>query len=125
MLCSKRASAAISVPGLEANRHSICRYLWETWSPTWEYTDAAYEASAPSFDNPDFVDIVIHSYRHRHGYAPGEERFLADERRLAARPPMGVPAIVLRGADSGFGPPSPVILRATRPVSPTSSPGAS
>ena len=93
--------------GLEANRHSICRYLWETWSPTWEYTDAAYEASAPSFDNPDFVDIVIHSYRHRHGYAPGEDRFLADERRLAARPPIGVPAIVLRGADNGFGPPSP------------------
>ena len=93
--------------GLEANRHSICRYLWETWSPTWEYTDEAYEASAPSFDNPDFVDIVIHSYRHRHGYAPGEERFLAAERRLAERPPIGVPAIVLRGADSGFGPPSP------------------
>ena len=93
--------------GLEANRHSICRHLWETWSPTWEYTDAAYEASAPSFDNPDFVDIVIHSYRHRHGYAPGEERFLAVERRLAERPPIGVPAIVLRGADSGFGPPSP------------------
>ena len=93
--------------GLEAHRHAICRHLWETWSPTWEYTDAAYEASAPSFDNPDFVDIVIHSYRHRHGYAPGEERFLAVERRLAERPPIGVPAIVLRGADSGFGPPSP------------------
>ena len=93
--------------GLEANRHAICRYLWETWSPTWEYADAAYEASAPSFDNPDFVEVVIHSYRHRHGYAPGEERFLAVERRLAERPPIGVPAIVLRGADSGFGPPSP------------------
>ena len=50
---------------------------------------------------------MIHSYRHRHGYAPGEERFLAVERQLAERPPIGVPAIVLRGADSGFGPPSP------------------
>ena len=93
--------------GLAANRHAICRYLQETWSPTWEYTDEAYEATAPSFDNPDFVDVVIHSYRHRHGYVPGEERFLAVERRLAERPPIGVPAIVLRGADSGFGPPSP------------------
>ena len=93
--------------GLEANRRDICRYLWETWSPTWRYTDEAYDRSAASFDNPDFVDIVIHSYRHRHGYAPGEERFLAVERRLAERPPIGVPAIVLRGADSGFGPPSP------------------
>ena len=93
--------------GLDANRHAICRYLQETWSPTGEYTDEIYGRTAPSFDNPDFVDVVIHSYRHRHGYAPGEERFLAVERRLAERPPIGVPAIVLRGADSGFGPPSP------------------
>ncbi|MDP7480648.1 MAG: alpha/beta fold hydrolase, partial [Vicinamibacterales bacterium] len=51
--------------GLEANRRDIIRYLWDTWSPGWEYTDAAFERSAPSFDNPDFVDVVIHSYRHR------------------------------------------------------------
>ncbi len=93
--------------GLEANRHAICRHLQETWSPTGEYSDEIYGRTAPSFDNPDFVDVVIHSYRHRHSYAPGEERFLAVERRLAERPPIGVPAIVLRGADSGFGPPSP------------------
>ena len=93
--------------GLEANRHAIVRYLWETWSPTWEYTDEAYNRSAPAFDNPDFVDVVIHSYRHRHGYAPGEERFLDVERQLAERPPIHVPAIVLRGNDSGFGRPSP------------------
>ena len=92
--------------GLEANRHAICRYLWETWAPRWEYTDEVWERSAPSFDNPDFVDVVIHSYRHRHGYVPGEERFLDVERRLAERPPIRVPAIVLRGAESGFGRPS-------------------
>ena len=93
--------------GLEANRRDICRYLWTTWAPTWQFTDETYERSAVSFDNPDFVDIVIHSYRHRHGNAPGEDRFLAVERALAERPPIGVPAIVLRGADSGFGRPSP------------------
>ena len=94
------------VAGLETNRRDIIRYLWETWSPGWEYTDEAFERSAPSFDNPDFVDIVIHSYRHRHVNAPGEERFLAVERQLAERPPITVPAIVLRGDESGFGRPS-------------------
>ena len=92
--------------GLEANRRDIIRYLWDTWSPGWQYTDAAFDRSAPSFDNPDFVDVVIHSYRHRHANAPGEERFLAVERRLAQRPQIQVPAIVLRGAESGFGRPS-------------------
>jgi len=93
--------------GLEANRQDICRHLWDTWSPTWDYTDAVYNRSAPAFENPDFVDVVIHSYRHRHGYVAGEDRFLAVERRLAERPPITVPAIVLRGNDSGFGRPSP------------------
>ena len=92
--------------GLEVNRRDILRHLWDTWSPGWQYTDEAFDRSAPSFDNPDFVDVVIHSYRHRHMNAPGEERFLAVERQLAQRPPIGVPAIVLRGAESGFGRPS-------------------
>ncbi|MGD2168424.1 MAG: alpha/beta hydrolase, partial [Gammaproteobacteria bacterium] len=59
--------------------------------------------SAASFDNPDFVDIVVHSYRHRQLNAPGEARFLDDERRLAARPVIDIPAIVLRPGASGLG----------------------
>ncbi len=95
------------VRGLQENRHDIIRHLWDTWSPTFRYSDEDYQRSAPAFDNPDFVDVVIHSYRHRHGNAEGEPRFLEVERRLAEQPPIDVPAIVLRPADSGFGPPSP------------------
>ena len=94
------------IAGLESNRHDIIRHLWDTWSPGFQYTDEAYDRSAQSFDNPDFVDVVIHSYRHRHVNATGEQRFLEVERELAERPTINVPAIVLRGIDSGFGPPS-------------------
>lgn len=92
--------------GLEENRRDIIRHLWETWAPTWDYTDEAFNRSAPSFDNPDFVDIVLHSYRHRHMNAPGEDRFIEVELNLAEGPPITVPSIVLRGADSGLGAPS-------------------
>jgi pimeloyl-ACP methyl ester carboxylesterase len=91
--------------GLQQNRHGICRLLWEEWSPTWKFDDAIYDRTAPSFDNPDFVPIVIHSYRHRHGNAPGDPRFDAVERRLAERPPITVPTIVLHGADDTVSPP--------------------
>ncbi len=91
--------------GLEENRRDIIRHLWETWAPTWEYTDEAFNRSAASFDNPDFVEITLHSYRHRHMNAPGEDRFIEVERRLAESPPILVPSIVLRGADSGLGAP--------------------
>jgi len=85
--------------GLEKNRREICRSLWQDWSPTWKFDDASFERTAPSFDNPDFVPVVIHSYRHRHGNAPGDPRLDAIERRLAARPPITVPTLILHGGD--------------------------
>ena len=87
--------------GLEQNRHDICRSLWRDWSPTWKFTDAEYDRTAPAFDNPDFVPVVIHSYRHRHLNAPSDPRFDAVERHLATRPPITVPAMVLHGGDDG------------------------
>ena len=85
--------------GLAANRRSLCRLLWELWSPGWHFNDATFSRTAESFDNPDFVDVVIHSYRHRHCNAPGEPRFEAMEQELARRPPIQVPAIVLYGVN--------------------------
>ena len=92
--------------GLEANRRPLCKLLWQTWSPTWRFSDETYERTAASFDNPDFVALVIHSYRHRLGNAPGDPRFVAMERQLAERPKIQAPAIALYGADDGLGRPS-------------------
>ena len=88
--------------GLTTNRHAICRYLWQQWSPNWRFTDEAYNRTAASFDNPDFVDVVIHSYRHRIGNAPGEPRFKDVEAQLAKRPRIQAPSITLYGAEDGI-----------------------
>jgi pimeloyl-ACP methyl ester carboxylesterase len=88
---------------LQANRHDLIRYLWDTWSPQWQYTDEAYARSAPSFDNPDFVAVAVHSYRHRLLNAAGEPRFLEMEQRLAQQPTVDVPAIVLAPGATGLG----------------------
>jgi pimeloyl-ACP methyl ester carboxylesterase len=91
--------------GLEQNRREICRLLWREWSPGWRFDDVTFGLTAPSFDNPDFVELVIHSYRHRHGNAPGEARFDPIERRLAERPAITVPTVVLHGAEDTVDPP--------------------
>ncbi len=92
--------------GLAANRRSLCKLLWQTWSPGWHFSDEEYNRTAPSFDNPDFVDVVIHSYRHRNGNAPGEERFKAMEQQLAQRPKIAAPTILLYGATDALARPS-------------------
>jgi len=104
--------------GLAQNRRALCALLWREWSPTWRFSDAMFDRTAASFDNPDFVDCVIHSYRHRNFNAPGEPRFVEMEQRLAKRPPIEVPVIVLHGADDSFGHPPAQITAADRATLP-------
>jgi pimeloyl-ACP methyl ester carboxylesterase len=87
--------------GLEKNRRDICRLLWQMWSPNWRFDEATFERTAVSFDNPDFVDVVIHSYRHRYGAAAGEPALEPIERRLAEQPSIAVPTVVLDGEADG------------------------
>jgi pimeloyl-ACP methyl ester carboxylesterase len=83
---------------LNENRRGFCRLLWKLWSPTWEFTDETFERSARSFDNADFVEVVLHSYRHRSGLVPGDPALAALASRLERRPDITVPTIVLHGA---------------------------
>jgi len=92
--------------GLTQNRRDICKLLWELWSPHWRFDDATFERSAVSFDNLDFVDVVIQSYRHRYGYAPGDPAVTGIEAKLAAQPTISVPTINLHGDADGVGPAS-------------------
>ncbi len=87
--------------GLAENRKALCRLLWQLWSPTWHFTDAIYEQSASAFDNPDFVDVVIHSYRHRFGLVEGDPSLVAIEQKLALQPPITVASVTLDGSDDG------------------------
>jgi len=98
--------------GLAANRRGVSRLLWKLWSPTWQFDDATFERSAAAFDNPDFVDVVIHSYRHRFGLVTGDPAFADIERRLAAQPVISVPSITFDGTDDGVRPPAPAAAHA-------------
>ena len=98
---SERGRAA-----LQSNRSGFCKLLWKLWSPTWRFDDATFERSAAAFDNPDFVDVVIQSYRHRFGLVPGGPAYADIERRLATQPPITVPSITLDGMDDGVRPPA-------------------
>lgn len=88
--------------GLRTNLDELCLLLWRTWSPEWAEAESAFAASAPSLRNPDFVDVALHSYRHRFGVVPGDPRYDEDERRLAALPPITVPSVVLQPLAHGF-----------------------
>ena len=87
--------------GLAANRAEFCRLLWKLWSPTWPFAESTFTDTAQSFENPDFVDVVVHSYRHRHGLAPSDPGYSFIQGRLAQKPQITVPTVILAGADDG------------------------
>jgi len=97
--------------GLAANRGDIARLLWKLWSPNWHCDDATFQATALSFDNPDFADVTIQSYRHRYGNAPGDPAYDALEARLAGQPVITAPTVILHGEDDGVGSPASSIPR--------------
>ena len=106
--------------GLAADRRGITRLLWRLWSPTWKFDDATFERSAAAFDHPDFVEVVIHSYRHRFGLVPGDPAYADIEARLAAQPPITVPTITFDGADDGVRPVADASAHAHRFTGPRS-----
>ncbi len=90
--------------GLAANRRGIARILWRQWSPNWHFDEATFERTAVAHDNPDYVDVVIHSYRHRFGLADGDAQYADIQRRLAVLPVIAVPTITLDGDADGVAP---------------------
>ena len=87
--------------GLAANRRDFGRLAWSGLSPDWHFDDATFDRTAPAFDNGDYVDVVIHVFRHRLGLAPGYPAYDDIEKKLAALPPITVPAITLDGEAGG------------------------
>jgi pimeloyl-ACP methyl ester carboxylesterase len=90
--------------GLAANRREIANVLWRQWSPNWQFDAACFDRTAAAYDNPDYVDVAIHSYRHRYGLAAADPRYDDIQRRLAALPPITVPSITLDGDADGVVP---------------------
>lgn len=83
---------------LTEHRRELCRMLWSEWSPGWRFDEATFARSAASFDNPDFVDVVIHNYRCVFGLEAGDPALQPLEDRLAQKPAIKVPAVTIDGA---------------------------
>ena len=80
------------------DRRAFTRMMWDTWAREGWYAPAEFEATAAAFDNADWPDVVLHSYRHRWGHAPGDPAYAAADAALNPAPVLDVPTLVLHGA---------------------------
>ena len=84
--------------GYAQNVHDFNKLIWQLASPTWDFSDATYDRTARSFDNPDHVAMVIHNYRWRLELAQGDPRHDELNAKLQRYPAIAVPTITV-GSD--------------------------
>jgi pimeloyl-ACP methyl ester carboxylesterase len=92
--------------GLTQNFKEIARVVWTKNSPQWDFTESDLDRAATTYNNPDYVDVVLHVYRVRLLYAPGDPAYAELEARLLQQPPITVPAVTLDGLADGNFPPT-------------------
>ncbi len=90
--------------GLLRNREALARVVWQRNSPEWQFTEAEFAQAAQLWTNPDYVDVVIHGYRHRLGATPGDPRYAELEKRLLDQPKIAPPTVTLDGKADGVTP---------------------
>ena len=61
--------------GLPPTGAASPKYYGSNGRRTGSSTTPAFERTAAAHDNPDYVDVVIHSYRHRFGLADGDPQY--------------------------------------------------
>lgn len=93
--------------GYEKYRRDFAKLIWQQASPKWNFSDATFDRSAASFDNPDHVGVAIHNYRWRLGLAEGEPKYDDLEKKLAQGPVISVPTITMEGDANGAPHPEP------------------
>ena len=89
---------------LETMREEFTRACWQTFSPKWAFTEEQFQAQATSFHNPDWVATTIQQYRWWYGLAEASPRLAELEQRLADKPVIAAPTIVLLGNSDAMQP---------------------
>jgi pimeloyl-ACP methyl ester carboxylesterase len=79
------------------NGKAFARFMWESWSAPGWFDDATFEATARSFENPDWAEITIHSYRVRWGEAQPDPQYAVLEEYAHSVPSIEVPTLMIQG----------------------------
>lgn len=95
--------------GAEAVRRDhkgFARIMWTNWSPEGWFDDATFDAVSHSFDNPDWAEVTLHSYRSRWGEGEPDprSRWLSDAVKGTKTLPL--PALYVQGEVDGVNPPA-------------------
>jgi len=86
--------------------HGFAHIHWVNWSPPGWFAEETFAAVAASFDNPDWADVTLHSYRARWDEAKPDPSSQWLEDKIKATKTLSLPTVYIQGAVDGVNPPS-------------------
>jgi len=82
---------------VRSERRAYTRYILDLWSVRRKLNEVEFERLAQAFDNPDWADVVLHSYRVRWGLATPDPAYAALAAGVRADPTIHVPTLTIHG----------------------------
>jgi pimeloyl-ACP methyl ester carboxylesterase len=82
---------------VEINGGAFARIQWDHWSPHGWYNESDFERTAKSFENPDWPEIIWHSYSVRWHEAAKDPRYADINRLVGAARSISVPTLMIQG----------------------------
>lgn len=99
-------ATARGAEAVRADRKGFAHRHWINWGPPGWFDEATFERVARSFENPDWVDVTLHSYRARWGKGEPDQRSATLEDQVKATETLSLPTVYIGGAADGVNPPS-------------------
>lgn len=90
---------------VRADPKGFGRIMWDNWSPTGWYDETTFAAASAAWENPDFVDVTLHSYQARWDEAEPDPRSAELEAKVKATKALSLPTLYVQGAVDGVNPP--------------------
>lgn len=91
---------------VRSDRKAFAHIHWDNWSPPGWFDEATFNRVARSFDNPDWIDVTLHSYRARWDEAEPDAGSQWLEDKVKATKTLSLPTMYVQGAVDGVNPPS-------------------
>ena len=88
------------------NRQGFAHLHWTNWGPPGWFDEATFTRVAKTWDNPDWVDVTLHSYRSRWNVEASDPRGAWLEAKVKATATLPLPAMIVQGEADRVSPPN-------------------
>ena len=101
-------ATARGAEAIRDDRRGFAHLNWLNWGPSGWFNDATFAAVSRAWDNDDWLEVTLHSYRSRWGEVALDERGAWLVNKVSETKTLALPVLIIQGKDDGVSPPEEI-----------------